>query len=236
METLTIGAARLGICLTPEQAAQFQTYFEELIAWNQKVNLTAVTEYEDVQEKHFLDSLWVARVLRDRGWDLTLPKRAIDVGTGAGLPGLALKIAFPDLGLTLLDSIAKKTAFLRHLVCRLGLQRVEVITARAEELARRESYREGYDLALARGVAALPALVEICLPFVKVGGMLVAHKGAQVREEVSQARHALELLGGRLGAVQGQESEGRALVIIDKVAPSPPAYPRRAGVPQRRPL
>ncbi len=236
MERLRAGAAKLGLAMTPEQFAQFQTYFEEMVAWNQKVNLTAVTDYDEVQERHFLDSLSVVWALGQRGWDLSNPFKAIDVGAGPGLPGLAIKIACPATQLTLLDSIAKKTSFLCHLVCRLGLEGVEVLTGRAEEGARRDGYRESYDLALARGVAALPTLIEICLPFVKVGGALVAHKGAQVWSEVSQAGRALDLLGGKLRAVHDQEAEGRALVIIDKIAPSPLIYPRRAGVPQRRPL
>lgn len=236
MEKLQVGVVRLGLALEPGQLFQFQTYYEELAFWNRRMNLTAVVGYEEVQVRHFVDSLTVAWGLKERGWALTEAIRAVDVGTGPGLPGLALKIAFPQMRLLLLDSISKKAAFLRHLVSRLNLEEVEVVAGRAEEMAHREGYREGFDLALARGVAALPTLVELTLPFLKVGGCLVAQKGGQVGDEVSQASHALETLGGKLWGVIEVEMEGRTLVMVDKVTPTPPQYPRRPGVPGRRPL
>lgn len=234
MERLIAGAKSLGLPLTPEQVESFQVYYEELICWNKRVNLTAIVGYEEVQLKHFLDSLTIALALKD------MPSLLLDVGTGAGIPGLPLKILFQDISLTLIDSVHKKTEFLNHLVARLGLKGVEVLTARAEHLAHDEGYRERFDLVLSRGVAKLATLAELALPFCTVGGAFIAQKKGEIDGEIEAAARAIDILGGRLREVKRvrlkELGEERALVIIDKITPTPQRYPRRAGTPSRRPL
>jgi 16S rRNA (guanine527-N7)-methyltransferase len=235
MEKLIAGARKLGLSLTKEQVTLFQTYYEELIRWNRRVNLTAIVDYDEVQLKHFLDSLTIAPLIRNTSG------RLLDVGTGAGFPGVPLKIVFPDIALTLVDSFKKKAAFLSHLVDCLGLDGVEVIAERAESLAYDERYRERFDVAASRGVADLATLAELTLPFCVVGGIAVAMKKGDIEGEVSSASRAVELLGGWLREVRLIElaeftGEARSLVIIDKVFPTPPRYPRRAGMPKKRPL
>ena len=234
MERLIAGAQRLGLLLTPEQVAAFQVYYEELICWNKKVNLTAIVDYEEAQLKHFLDSLTITLAFKD------MPPLLLDVGAGAGLPGIPLKILFPNIRLTLLDSVARKTSFLAHLVVRLGLEGVEVLTGRAEHLAHDGRYRERFDLVLSRGVAKLATLAELALPFCTMGGTFIAQKKGEIEGEIKAAARAIDILGGRLKGVKwvGMEELGeeRALVIIDKLNPTPQHYPRRAGVPQKRPL
>ncbi len=234
MERLIAGVASLGLCLTPKQVEQFETYYRELIHWNRRVNLTAIVDYEEVQIKHFLDSLTIALAVGDMScW------RILDLGAGAGLPGVPLKIAFPAIRLALLDSVGKKTGFLEHLVARLSLGDVEVITGRAEDLARDEGYREKFDLVVSRGVAKLPTLVELALPFCARGGCFIAQKKGEVEGEIEVARRAIDILGGRLREVKKVTLEGlgeRALVIIEKQSATPQGYPRRAGIPSKRPL
>ena len=233
MDRLIAGAAGLGLLLAPGQVEQFETYYRELVRWNRRVNLTAIVDYEEVQLKHFLDSLTIAVAV-----DVSR-LRVLDLGTGAGLPGVPLKIIFPSISLVLVDSVHKKTAFLNHLVAGLGLGDVEVVAARAEELARDDGYRERFDLVLSRGVARLATLVELALPFSRVGGSFIAQKKEGIEEEVEEARRAIDVLGGGLREVRGVELEGldqRALVIIDKISPTPALYPRRSGIPSRRPI
>jgi len=236
MERLIAGAKRLGLSLTSEQVGKFEVYYEELIRWNRRVNLTAIVDYEEVQVKHFLDSLTIALALRD----MPPSFRLLDVGSGAGVPGVPLKILFSNISLTLLDSVHKKTGFLDHLVARLGLEGVEVLTARAEDLAREGRYREQFDLVLSRGVAQLATLVELSLPFCTLGGSFIAQKKGEIEGEVEEAMGAIDILGGRLREVTRVEleelGEERSLVIIDKVIATPNRYPRRAGIPQKRPL
>ena len=242
MKLLSEGARRLGIELTAEQLAAFQTYYEELITWNEKFNLTAITDYDQVQIKHFLDSLTC--LLADEGLTRVICQqpgiRAIDVGAGAGFPGLPLKIVCPGLRLTLLEATGKKVDFLEHIVGRLGLAGVEVIKGRAEELGRDAAHRERYDLALARAVAALPVLVEYALPFCKPGGLFVAQKGGEGDAEARAAEGAIVALGGVLRRIVHLElphlAEPRSLVVIEKIAPTPEKYPRRPGIPSKRPL
>ncbi len=240
MDRLAEGAKALGLRLSDKQLAAFQLYYEELVAWNQKFNLTAITDYEQVQVRHFLDSLSCLLADEVRRALSRPDARAIDVGSGAGFPGIPLKLVCPGLQLTLLEATGKKVTFLEHMVERLGLQRVTAIHARAEELAHEPAHREAYDLALARAVADLPALVEYALPFCKPGGWFVAQKGETGAAEAWNAGRALELLGGELRRVLHVELSGlpedRSLVVIAKVSPSPAAYPRRPGMPAKRPL
>ena len=237
MEVLIEGAAHLGIDLDGGQVERFRSYYDELTTWNKTVNLTAVTGWEEVQARHFLNSLAVASalpasVLDSRG-------RVLDVGTGAGFPGLPLKIAYPQIDLALLEATAKKTDFLHHVVNRLGLEGVEVVTGRAEEEAHRPEMRERFGAVVSRAVARLNVLAELCLPFCAVGGVMVAQKGPQVGEEIRKARNAIETLGGRAndrGMLVRPPVWIGTLVVIEKQCATLPNYPRRPGIPSKRPL
>ena len=237
MKVLIEDATRFGIILDGEQVERFRSYYDELIAWNDNVNLTAVTGWKEVQERHFLDSLAVASalpttVLDGRGG-------LLDVGSGAGFPGLPLKIAYPRIDLTLLEATAKKTAFLRHVVDKLGLEGVDVVTGRAEEEAHGPEMRERFGAVVSRAVARLDVLAELCLPFCEVGGTMVAQKGPQVEEELRQARNAIATLGGRVedrGMLVRPPVGIGTLVVIEKQRATPPSYPRRPGIPSKRPL
>lgn len=238
LERLIYGAKQLGLSLTSRQTEQFQLYYEELVEWNKRVNLTAITEYEEVQLKHFLDSLTLVPALEDEAWikeDFLL----LDVGTGAGVPGVPLKIFLPKVRLFLLESIAKKTAFLKHLVDRLDLEGVDILTGRAEDIAHQKNYREKFDLVVSRAVGKLSTIAELTLPFCRQGGLFIAPKKGQIEEEVSQARQAIATLGGKLRGVRKvdlEDLEPRSLVIVEKIGSTPHHYPRRAGVPAKRPL
>ncbi len=241
MKLLSKGAHCLGLTLSPRCLKAFQTYYEELIAWNERFNLTAITDYEQVQIRHFLDSL--SCLLSDESLPTFLSRRStrvIDVGAGAGFPGVPLKIMYPQFRLTLLEATGKKTTFLDHVIRKLELKEVTVVKARAEELGHDGRHRERYDVALARAVAELPILVEYALPFCRRGGILVAQKGVEAQAEVTAAQRALAILGGRLRRIVTVELPGlahpRSLVVIEKVALTPEKYPRRPGVPGKRPL
>ena len=238
MEKLASGAKKLGLQLTPKQLEQFQVYYQELIEWNQRVNLTAITDYEEVQIKHFLDSLTVVLALKQ-----PIGKgdcRLIDVGTGAGIPGIPLKILLPDIKLVLLEATTKKAAFLHHIRDKLELNDVEIIVGRAEDVAHQAQYREKFELVLSRAVARLPTLVELTLPFCALGGSFIAQKKGDIDLEISQAGKVLSLLGGNLREVKRVDLEEftdeRWLIVIDKVSPTPQQYPRRPGIPTKRPL
>ena len=238
MEKLNAGAQKLGLHLSPKQLKQFQIYYQELIDWNRKMNLTSITGYEEVQVRHFLDSLTVTMAMK-------LPEvgescSVIDVGTGAGLPGIPLKILLPGIQLGLLEATAKKAKFLHHLITMLGLVNVEVIVGRAEEVAHGAGYRERFNLVLSRAVALLPALAEMALPFCAPDGSFIAQKKGDVNEELSRAHRAITVLGGKLREVKAVDIEEfrdkRWLIVIDKVKPTPPEYPRRPGIPAKRPI
>lgn len=236
MQEIRERAAALGVALDAHQVAQFQAYYELLRQWNKHTNLTAIADYWGVLTKHFLDSLSCVLALELPPGEL----RLIDVGSGAGFPGLPLKIAFPEIHVTLLEATSKKTEFLHAVVDHLRLSDVAILTARAEEAAHDPAHREAYDVAVARALAAMPVLVELCLPFVRCGGVLIAQKGDPLAAELAAAQEALRLLGGQLGHVQPVRVPGleavRHLVVIDKVTATPARYPRRPGVPSRRPL
>jgi len=243
MEALINGArALLNLELTPAQVSAFQLYSDELRAWNEKFNLTAITQPQDIQIKHFLDSLSVLKVM-DAGRRLVdggPAWRVIDVGTGAGFPGVPLKIVCPAVQLTLVEATGKKAAFCEHLVQALKLSTVTVVNARAEEVGRRPEHRERYDWALARAVAEMPTLAEYLLPLVKRGGRALAQKGKDAPAETYGASRAIQKLGGELEQILEVElpgvAEPRYLVVLKKVAATPPRFPRRPGVPGKTPL
>ncbi len=232
---LVEGARAFGLALSADQVAQFDRYLRALLDWNRRVNLTAITEPRAVVIRHFLDSLSCLLAF-PAGEGLAV----IDVGTGAGFPGLPLKIARPDLRLTLLEATAKKVRFLEHVVQALGMSSVVVIWGRAETLAHDPAHRERYDCVVARALAELAALAELCLPFARLGGRVIAPKKGAVAAEIARARTAISLLGGRLWepvpVTLPEEPERRFLVVIEKVQPTPPRFPRRPGMPVRRPL
>jgi len=242
MRLLYDAARDLGLILGSEHLRAFQVYYEELIAWNERANLTTITDCEEVQIKHFLDSLSCLLAIDELPSAIShMPSaKVIDVGTGAGFPGLPIKIIRPEVRLTLLESVGKKTDFLKHVVERLGLDGVEVLRGRAEEFGRKPAHRERYDIALARALAELPVLVEYALPFCRVGGVFIAQKGAEIEEEIEAAQKAMATLGGRLRQVIEVQlptlGRPRHLIVMEKVAPTPAKYPRRPGIPAKRPI
>jgi 16S rRNA (guanine527-N7)-methyltransferase len=238
MERLIAGARELTIDLTDRHLVAFETCYRELIDWNQRFNLTAITDREGVLVRHFLDSLSCLQALPRA--ELAAGAQVIDVGTGAGFPGLPLRMVCPGMRLTLLEATGKKVDFLENLVSVLKLKGVEVIHGRAEDLGRSPAHRERYDWAVARAVADMPTLVEYLLPLVRVGGAALAQKGEGAAAEVHRADAAIATLGGRVRQLVPVELHGvaetRYLVVVDKVAATPHRYPRRPGVPQKRPL
>ncbi len=231
-----IAQTQLQIRLTPAQTDLFRLYAAELARWNNQINLTAITEPEAVEIRHFADSLSCLLVMRPRRPGL----RVIDVGTGAGFPGLPLKIACPDLQLVLVEATAKKVAFLRHVIEVLGLKGITLVNDRVEAVGQQPEHREQYDWVLARAVAGMRTLAEYMLPLARVGGHILAQKGEGAPQEVTEAQAAILLLGGQIVQLTPVElptvAETHYLVDIAKVAATPPAYPRRTGVPAKRPL
>lgn len=236
MEKLAQDAfALLGKRLSARHLSCFERYEKELLAWNEKFNLTAIRDVEGIRTKHFLDSLTCIQAWRD-----SPPASLIDVGTGAGFPGIPLKIIYPAMQLTLVESVGKKAAFCRHVCDVLGFDRVEVVQARAEEVGQNKKYRERFDWAVARAVANLPTLAEYLLPLARVGGGVLAQKGDSGPAEAHAAERSLRMLGGHLRQLIAVNLPGvvedRFLVVIDKIAATPPNYPRRVGVPAKSPI
>ena len=238
MQKLTNGAKELGIELTPAQVEQFELFYRELVNWNKRMNLTAITDYDEVQLKHFLDSLTLLRAASELASKTNL--RFLDIGTGAGFPGIPLKIVFPTIALTLVESTGKKTTFLHHLLDVLSLNDVTVLNERAESLAHRDDYREQFDIVACRGVAILATACELTLPFCKQGGVFIAQKKGTIDKEVHKASNAIEKLGGELKRTERINltnfEEEHLLVIVRKIRPTPGSYPRRPGIPAKRPL
>lgn len=233
------GLDKLGINLSDSQVEQFVCFYDILTERNKVMNLTAITEPVEIIEKHFLDSLSLVKAV-----DLSCDMNVIDVGTGAGFPGIPIIISYPQLRFTLLDSLNKRILFINDVIKLLNLQNVETIHGRSEELGRNVKYREQYDLCVSRAVANLSVLSEYCIPFVKNGGKFISYKSGNHENEVENAKNSVEKLGGKLGEIVDfsmtdstrGEKIGRSLVVIDKIKKTPNKYPRKAGVPLKEPL
>ena len=237
LTVLDRGCAELGIQLEQRQREQFVQYYELLIEWNKVMNLTGITEFEEVLQKHFVDSLALKKVIGDlENAELSVA----DVGTGAGFPGIPLKIAFPHLKVTLLDSLNKRVRFLEEVCERLGLENITCVHARAEDGGRNKELREKFDLCVSRAVANLSSLSEYCMTFVKVGGYFIPYKSGEIEEELNQGKKAAAILGGEINEVVRfslPEGDGaRSLIRIRKVKPVSSRYPRKAGMPGKEPL
>ena len=235
LNVLEQGCEELGITLNEVQKQQFITFYEYLVEKNKVMNLTGITEFQEVLVKHFLDSLACVKAV-----DMSRIKRIMDIGTGAGFPGVPLKIAFPHLEACLLDSLKKRVNFLEETFQMLKLENITAIHGRAEEYAKNKQYRETYDLCVSRAVSNLATLSEYCLPYVKTGGYFISYKSGTVQEEVEQAQKAVKILGGKIQDVvyfQLPDSEiQRSLVVIEKIKATPGRYPRKAGTPLKEPL
>ena len=235
MERLQSKAEQLGIRLSEKQLEQFQCYYERLIEKNKVMNLTAITEYEEVVDKHFIDSILLGSV---KG--LSGKKRVIDVGTGAGFPGIPLKIVYPELEITLLDSLNKRVKFLDEVIEELGLTGIQAVHSRAEDLAQDAAHRQQYDICVSRAVANLATLSEYCIPFVKQGGYFISYKSTQIEEELKQAKKAVQVLGGTLEQIETVQIPGttieRQFVMIRKTGTTPKKFPRKAGTASKTPI
>ena len=235
MEQLKKKSEQLEIELTKEQLEQFQTYYEMLVEKNKVMNLTAITEKSEVIDKHFIDSISLKKAI-----DVTKSFKILDLGTGAGFPGIPLKIAYPNLTITLLDSLNKRIKFLQEVIEELGLEGIEGIHGRAEDYAKQSAYREQYDLCVSRAVANLATLSEYCLPYVKEGGYFISYKSGAVEEEVNQSKKAIAELGGKVKEVieftLPDTDIERTFVVIEKIKKTPKKYPRKAGLPSKEPI
>lgn len=223
----------LHIELSDKQYNQYVTYYEMVVEKNKVMNLTGITEFDEFIDKHYIDSLSIVNAV-----DIHQVQSAIDVGTGAGFPGIPLKIAFPNLRMTLADSLNKRILFLQEVIEELGLKDIEALHARAEELGKNKEYREKFDLVVSRAVANLSSLEEYCVPFVKIGGNFISYKSGEIEEEVANAKNATFLLGGKIKEVYKFDlyEQKRSFVVIDKVKGTPKTYPRKAGTPTKTPL
>lgn len=229
------GAESFGIQLTDQQVGQFFEYYRLLVQWNEFMNLTAITEMEEVMEKHFVDSLALSKAA-----EVGKIETLIDVGTGAGFPGIPLKIAYPHLHVVLLDSLNKRVKFLNAVIEALGLTRIQAVHGRAEDAARQKDYREQFDAAVSRAVANMAALSEYCLPFIKIGGVFVPYKSGNIEEELKDAGKAVKTLGGTIRRVEKFQLPDtdieRSLVLIEKTERTDKRYPRKAGLPSKEPI
>lgn len=227
--------SELNVKLDENQIQKFVKYYEMLIEWNSFMNLTAITEFNEVFKKHFIDSLSLIKA-----YDINRKSRLIDIGTGAGFPGLALKIAYPNLNVTLLDSLNKRIQFLNEVIKEIGLYEIETIHGRAEDYAKQEKHREKYDICVSRAVANLSTLSEYCLPFVKENGYFISYKSEKISEELVSAHKAIEILGGKVdNQIEFHLPNSdiyRNLFIIKKINKTPKKYPRKAGLPAKEPL
>lgn len=235
MERLCALAEKINVKLDAHQLEQFQKYYELLVEWNKVMNLTAITEKEDVIIKHFADSLLLAKYL-----DMNRPLSIIDVGTGAGFPGIPLKIAFPELTVTLLDSLNKRVKFLNTVILEIGLENVQAVHCRAEDAGKNALYRETFDVAVSRAVANLASLSEFCLPFVKTGGYFISYKASGLEDEMRAGKQAIRILGGQVEnifrlTIPDTDIE-RCFVFVKKQSETPQEYPRKAGTASKKPL
>lgn len=237
MKKFVDGLKELNIVLSDNQLKQFKDYYDLLIEWNSFMNLTAITEWEEVVIKHFLDSLSLIKIVPDM---THVSYSLLDVGTGAGFPGIPLKIAFPNLSVTLLDSLNKRVKFLNEVIDQLGLTDIEALHGRAEDFAQDMTYREQYDIVVSRAVANMTVLSEFCLPFVKIGGVFVSYKSEKISEEFEDAKKAISILGGEyLKEVDFNlpfSSIYRNLFVISKKDSTSKKFPRKAGIPSKEPL
>lgn len=234
-DTLVRGTKQLGITLSEKQIQQFIRYYELLVEWNSFMNLTAITEYEEVMEKHFVDSLAAVKVC-----DFHQVKSLIDIGTGAGFPGIPLKIAFPHLEVVLLDSLNKRTKFLNEVIQQLGLENIRTVHGRAEDYAKQKEYREQFDVCVSRAVANLSTLSEYCIPYVRKKGEFISYKSGKIEEEAEQAKKAIFILGGKISKIEkfclADTDMERSFIVIDKEKKTPEKYPRKAGMPSKEPI
>lgn len=234
-QLLEIKLKELNIQINEIQKKQFDTFYSMLVEWNKVMNLTGITEYEEVIEKHFVDSLSIVNI-----FDLSEINTVIDVGTGAGFPGIPLKIAFPHLKITLLDSLNKRINFLDSVIDELKLDGIYTIHGRAEDFAKKDDYRERYDLCVSRAVANLSTLSEYCLPYIRVGGIFISYKSGNVDDEVLESKKAISILGGKLDNVVKFQLPGtdinRSFIKIEKIKNTGKKYPRKAGLPTKEPL
>lgn len=223
------------IQLNDHQLEQFIRYYEILVEWNKVMNLTGITEYEEVVIKHFVDSLSIANIM-----DMSRVRRVIDVGTGAGFPGIPLKITFPHLEIVLLDSLNKRIRFLNSVIDELGLVEIETIHGRAEDYARKEEYREKFDLCVSRAVANLSTLAEYCIPFVEKQGVFISYKSGNIDEEILESKKAIQVLGGNVEKIIKFQLSGtdinRSFVKVRKIKDTSRKYPRKSGVPVKEPI
>lgn len=219
--------------LTEKMGQQFEDYMKLLLEWNEKINLTAITEEDDIILKHFIDSLTILKYIKEG-------KTIVDVGTGAGFPGIPVKIVREDIDVTLVDSLNKRILFLNDVIDKLRLQKIKTLHFRAEEFGQNKKYRESFDIATSRAVANLSTLVEYLLPLVKVGGICICMKGSEIQEELENSKKAIEILGGEIEQVQEftlPESDiKRNIIIIKKISSTPKKYPRKPGTPAKEPL
>jgi 16S rRNA (guanine527-N7)-methyltransferase len=235
LEKFKNGLQQLHIELSEKQMEQFLQYYEMLVEKNKVMNLTAITEFDEVVEKHFLDSVSLTQQL-----DLHQPLKVLDLGTGAGFPGIPLKIVFPELEITLMDSLNKRVLFLQDVISSLQLENIEAVHGRAEEAARNKKYRESFDLCVSRAVANISTLSEYCLPFVKIGGSFISYKSSTIEDELKDGKKGIAILGGKVKDVYKftlpDSKLQRSFVIIEKEKKTPKAYPRKAGTPSKDPL